>query len=456
MLDLVLSGRDRLNRRDMLRLGALGAGGLTLPNLFALQESRAAAGKPKADAVILVFLWGAPSQYETWDPKPEAPAEIRGEFGTIKTALPGVLFSEHVPQLAKRLDKFAIARTCTQTSTHHQSAAYEALTGFPPSRDAVALTATSSDHPNIGSVVAKYVKTRADLPAFVHLPELCYDVGNLTPGQFAGFLGRMHDPLTILQNPNAPGFNVRELALPDEVTVKRLDDRQKLLRALDGHVQSLEKSVNAEAVSTFQERAFRLLSSRAVREALDLNREKTALRDRYGRNLLGQSCLLARRLVQAGVKLVTVCSAFAGKIPQDAWDTHKDNFRSLKNKLLPPMDQGVSALIDDLHETGMIDRTLVLVMGEFGRTPRINNNAGRDHWEKCYSMMLAGGGVKPGQVYGQSDRIGAYPAAGRVFTPADMAATVYHSLGIDHHEDMHDQAGRPLRISMGEPMTELF
>ena len=262
----------------------------------------------------------------------------------------------------------------------------------------------------------------------------------------------MHDPLTILQDPNSPRYNVRELALPAEVSVQRLEDRQRLLKALDRHAGSLEYG----SVSTYQGRAFRLLSGKAVREALDLDREPAALRDRYGRNLLGQSCLLARRLVQAGVKLVTVCSAFAGKIPQDAWDTHKDNFRKLKDKLLPPMDQGVSALIDDLHQTGLGERTLLVVMGEFGRTPRINAQAGRDHWEKCYSMLLAGGGVKPGQVYGQSDRIGAYPASGRVFTPADMTATVYHSLGIDHHAEMRDQAGRPLALSTGEPMVELF
>jgi len=453
MLDIILGrGHQRCNHRDMLRIGALGAGSLTLPKLLQLHESHAATGRPRADAVILVFLWGAPSQFETLDPKPEAPAEIRGEFGVIRTALPGVVFGEHIPQLARRLDRFAVVRTCAQSSTHHQSAAYEALTGFPPTRDAVALTASSGDHPNVGSVVAKYAPSRADLPAFVQLPELCYDVGNLTPGQFAGFLGRMHDPLTILQDPNSPRYNVRELALPAEVSKQRLEGRQHLLKAIDLHGSSLERS----SVSTYQERAFRLLSSKAIQEAFDIDREPTTLRDRYGRNLLGQSCLLARRLVQAGVKLVTVCSAFAGKIPQDAWDTHKDNFRKLKNKLLPPMDQGVSALIDDLHQTGLGERTLLIVMGEFGRTPRINAQAGRDHWEKCYSMLLAGGGVKPGQVYGQSDRIGAYPASGRVFTPADMTATVYHSLGIDHHAETHDQANRPLRLSAGEPMIELF
>lgn len=447
---------DGLSRRDLLRAGALGTFGLSLADVLRLQQTHAAPGKPAVDACILLFLWGAPSQYETFDPKPNAPDGIRGEFGTIPTTLPGVIFSEHIPRLAQRTDKFALVRTCAQTSTHHQSAAYEALTGFPPTRDAVALTATASDHPNVGSVVSKYAAGRHDMPRFVQLPEVCYDVGNLTPGQYGGFLGRQHDPLVVHKDPNARDFNVAEVTLPPEVAAGRLDDRQGLLRLVDRQARTLEHSAAAQSLDAFQDRAFRLLTSPAVKRAFDLGREPGQLRDRYGRNPLGQSCLLARRLVEAGVKLVTVCSAFGGKIPQDAWDTHKDSFRSLKNKLLPPMDQGVSALLDDLHQSGMSKRTLLIVMGEFGRTPRINAQAGRDHWEKCYSIMLAGGPVKAGQVYGQSDRIGAYPTSGRVFAPADMTATVYHCLGIDHHAHMNDQAGRPLSISTGEPMTEVF
>jgi hypothetical protein len=447
---------DGMTRRDWLRVGSLGAMGLSLPNLLRLQEAHAATHKATADSCILVFLWGAPSQYETYDPKPNAPDGIRGEFGVIPTKTPGVIFSEHIPLLAQRTDKLAIVRTCAQTSTHHQSAAYEALTGFPPSRDAVALTATTSDHPNVGSVVSKYVRGRHEMPRFVQLPELCYDVGNLTPGQYAGFLGRQHDPLVVLKDPNAANFNVEELTLRPEVSPARLDDRQALLHLVDQQTRSLEKSATAQALDTFQDRALRLLTSPAVKKAFDVKGEPAKVRDRYGRNPLGQSCLLARRLAESGVKLVTVCSAFAGKIPQDAWDTHKDNFKSLKNKLLPPTDRGVSALLDDLHESGLIKRTLVIIMGEFGRTPRINAQAGRDHWEKCYSILMAGGGVKAGQCYGQSDRIGAYPTNGRVFSPADMTATIYHTLGIDHTAEMTDQAGRPIRITGGEPMVELF
>jgi hypothetical protein len=437
----------------LLRVGALGAAGLTLSDFF---RARAADKRPLADSCILVFCWGAPSQYETFDPKPDAPDGIRGEFGTRRTRLPGVLFGEHVPMLAERNDRFSIIRTCAQSSTHHQSAAYEALTGYPPVRDAVALTATPSDHPNVGSVVSRFAPGQSKLPRFVQLPQLASDVGNLTPGQFAGFLGRPHDPLTVVKDPSLPGFNVAELSLPADVSAARLENRAALLDLVDRQASALEKSAEARALTAYQERAVKLLTSPAVKQAFDLGRESLALRDRYGRNTLGQSCLLARRLVEAGVKLVTVMSGFNGKTPQDAWDTHKDNFRKLKNQLLPPLDRGVSALLDDLSQRGLTERTLVLVFGEFGRTPRINKDAGRDHWEHCYSVLLTGGGVRPGLVLGQSDRQGAYPIRGRVRTPADICATMYHCLGIDPRAEMRDQAGRPMPLSHGEVMREVM
>ena len=447
---------DGLSRRDFLRAGALGAAGLSLPGLLNLQQAHAARGRAaSADAVILVYCWGAPSQFEILDPKPEAPAEIRGEFGVTKAKQPGLVLGERIPELAKRTDLYTIVRTCTQSSTSHQPGAYEALTGYAPTRNAVSLLATPSDYPNLGAVVSKLAKTRKDLPAFVTLPQLISDVGNLTPGQFAGFLGRQYDPLTVTRDPNAAGFNVDEVTLSPEVSPTRFDDRQGLLKLIDQQTQSLEQAAAARAMNTFQDRAFRMLSSPTVKKAFDLQNEKTALRDRYGRNTFGQSCLLARRLVEAGVKLVTVFSANGGKIPQDAWDTHNNNFSKLK-EMLPPFDTGVSALLDDLNERGLAKRTLLIVMSEFGRSPLINKNAGRDHWANCYSIMLTGGGVRPGQVYGQSDRIGSHPLRGRVFNTADLTATVYHCLGIDHQAEVYDQAGRPLRITTGEPMTELF
>jgi uncharacterized protein (DUF1501 family) len=444
-----------LSRRELLRAGALGAAGLALPELLRLQAGHAAE-RPTADACVLVFLWGAPSQFETFDPKPEAPDGIRGEFGTRRTLLPGVIFGEHVPLLAQRNDRFSVIRTCAQSSTHHQSAAYEALTGYPPSRDAVALTATPADHPNLGSVVARFAPGRSALPRFVQLPQLATDVGNLTPGQFAGFLGRQHDPLAIVKDPSAADFDVAELSLPADMTAPRLLDRQALLRLVDRQAKALEQSAETRALSVYQERAVRLLTSPATKSAFDLAREPAALRQRYGNNTLGQSMLMARRLIEAGVKLVTVCSGFNGKTPQDAWDTHSNNFRLLKDKLLPPLDRGLSALIDDLGQRGLVERTLLLVMGEFGRTPRINKAAGRDHWHHCYSVLLAGGGVRAGLVLGQSDRNGAYPLRGRVCRPADLCATVYQCLGIDCKGEMTDQTGRPLPLTRGEAIRELF
>src|SRR5262249_26560617 len=257
-------------RRDLLRAGALGAAGLALPRLL---EARAADARPAADACILLCLWGAPSQFETFDPKPDAPDGIRGAFGTRRTRLPGILFGEYVPLLAERNDRFSLIRTCAQTSTHHQSAAYEALTGYPPSRDAVALTATPGDHPNLGSVVARFAPGSSPLPRFVQLPQLASDVGNLTPGQFAGFLGRAYDPLAIGKDPSRPDFDVAELSLPADVTTARLEDRAALLQMVNRQAQALEDSAEARALTAYQHRAVGLLTSPAVKRAFDLARE---------------------------------------------------------------------------------------------------------------------------------------------------------------------------------------
>jgi len=449
---------DGVSRRDLLRAGSLGLAGLSLSSVLRGQ-AQGAAGKAKgnapADAVILVYCWGAPSQFEIFDPKPEAPAEVRGEFGITKTHVPGAVLGERIPLLAQRGNLYSIVRTCTQSSTSHQPGAYEALTGYKPTANAVALTATSKDYPNLGCVVSKLAPRQNELPPFVTLPQLISDVGNLTPGQFAGYLGKQHEALAIVRDPNAQDFSVEEVMSRPEVTSARLDDRKSLLELVDAQAKALEGSAAIQNLDTFQDRAFRLLTSEKVKQAFDLNREKSALRDRYGRHTFGQSCLMARRLVESGVKLVTVFSANGGKIPQDAWDTHSNNFTKLKT-MLPPFDQGTSALLDDLHERGLLKRTLLVVMSEFGRSPKINAGAGRDHWSNCYSIMLAGAGVKGGHIYGQSDTIGAHPKHGRVFNTADLTATVFNRLGIDHHAELHDQTGRPLPASTGEPMVELF
>jgi len=446
-----------LSRRELLRAGGLGWLGLSLPQLLRLQQvSGAPARLSRADACILIYLWGAPSQFEILDPKPEAPAEVRGEFGVCQTQAAGIVLGEHVPELARRTERYTIVRTCQQSSTSHQPGAYEALTSYKPRINNPTLLASSSDHPNLGSVVARLTSARHDLPPFVTLPQLISDVGNLTPGQNAGYLGRQYDPLTVQRDPSKPDFKIEEMTLPPDVSLVRLDDRQRLLKLVNDQVRGLEGAAAAGALDTFQDRAFRLLSSTAVKKAFDLSLEKQALRDRYGRNTFGQSCLLARRLVESGVKLATVFSANNGKIPQDAWDTHSNNFKKLKDEMLPPFDRGLSALLDDLFDRGLNERTLLVVMSEFGRAPKINSNAGRDHWSTCYSIMLTGGGIKPGQVYGQSDKIGSHPLKGRVFSTADTTATIYHLLGIDHHAELTDQTGRPVPITTGEPMVELF
>ena len=450
-----MSEHPAISRRDLLRAGALAPTGLALADLLRLR-AEPAAPRPTADACIFVFLWGAPSQFETFDPKPDAPEGIRGEFGTIRTRLPGVLCGEHLPALAARNDAFSVLRTCAQTSTHHQSAAYEALTGYPPSRDIVALTATPADHPNLGSVVARFAPGRSALPRFVQLPQLASDVGNLTPGQFAGFLGRAYDPFAVQADPSRPGFHLAELSLPADVSSSRLAGRESLRRQIEQQTRTMERSAATRALDVYQRRAVGLLASPAVQRAFDLRREPMRARERYGMNTLGQSCLLARRLVEAGVKLVTVCSGFNGKTPQDAWDTHKNNFSLLKSKLLPPFDRAASALLDDLGQRGLMRRTLLVVMGEFGRTPRINKAAGRDHWEHCYSVMLAGGGVKPGRVLGVSDKRGAYPVRGPVCRPGDLTATVFRCLGIDHRREVKDQTDRPIPLTRGAPIRELF
>jgi Protein of unknown function (DUF1501) len=303
--------------------------------------------------------------------------------------------------------------------------------------------------------VSRYAPGRSKMPPFVQLPQLATDVGNLTPGQFAGLLGRQHDPLALLKDPSSPTFDVSDMTLPGDVSAARAGGREGLLRSIDKQARAMERSTEARALSVYQKRAVGLLTAPAVQQAFDLRREPAALRDRYGRNTLGQSCLMARRLVEAGVKLVTVCSGFNGKTPQDAWDTHKDNFRLLRDKLLPPFDRAIAALIDDLNDRGLMKRTLLVVLGEFGRTPRINKDAGRDHWHHCYSLMLGGGGVKPGVVLGQSDRNGAYPVQGRVCRPGDLCATVYRCLGIDHTIELADQTGRPIPLTRGEPISEL-
>jgi hypothetical protein len=440
----------KLSRRAVLKVGGLGLAGLNLPSLLQAEE-RPRITKATARSVILLFQFGGASHLDTFDPKPSAPREIRGEFATIQTRVPGTLVSEHLPRLARIADKFALVRSVHHTRSSHNPGAYYSLTGREPLSDLVTANASATDFPHPGSVVDYVDRRERKVPPFVSLPTMIADGPFRTPGEFAGFLGKIYDPLWVLADPNAANFNVEQLTLPGELDVERVHERSSILRELDAQSRIAERVATVQGMKAYRGRAIDLLTSPATRKAFALNEENDRLRDRYGRNTYGQSVLLARRLVEAGVRFVTVYySRGIG-----GWDTHKDNFATLKNSRLPHTDQSVSALLEDLHARGLLDETLVYWTGDFGRTPKINKDAGRDHWPQCQTVLMAGGGVRGGQVYGASDAIGARPVD-KPLRPDDITATVFHALGLDPETIIHDQLHRPMPISAGLPIRALF
>ena len=458
-------------RREFLQVGFSGLLGVSLPDVMAMRGRAAAAspggakGKPalgptpRAKSVILVFLTGGLSHIDSFDMKPESPDGIRGEFRPIETAVPGIHYCEHLPRLAARADKLAVVRSLSHAYTNHLNATHEILTGHPQPGAFFDKIASRDDYPCYASAVDA-IRPRADaIPSGVSLPTYLME-GPLTwPGQHAGFLGPRHDPWQVKQDPSRPGFGFDGLTLPAGLSVERLDRRKSLLDHMSARRDQIG-ALAAEAKDPFVDqvdRAYALLLSGKVARAFDLGEEDPGLRDRYGRHMYGQSLLLARRLVEVGVPIVQVNM---GRV--QTWDTHSANFKSLKDRLLPPTDQGVAALLDDLAARGLLDETLVIVTGEFGRTPRIgkstgnvNSRDGRDHWAAVFSAVFAGGGVRGGQMIGQSDKMGAYPAS-RPYRPADLAATVYRSLGIDPDTELRDRLDRPIRLCTGEPITPLF
>jgi hypothetical protein len=446
-----------MTRRDLLQAGVLGLGGLGLSGLLR-HEARAAAPRSRVRSVILVQHYGAPSHIDLWDPKPDAPAEIRGEFRTIPTTLPGYRVTEVMPRLSQWCHKLAIVRSMTHTIANHNPGTYLAITGHTPERDVVQVGTSPADWPAYGSVLARFSPSSGPVPPFVQIPHVAFDQVYRCPGQWAGWLGKKYDPLLVVGDPNSPDYRVDELSLPADLSAERLDDRHALLAQLDRKARQFDAGPSA-GVDLFQERAFAILTSAATRRAFDLSAEPPRLRDRYGRSKVGQSYLLARRLIEAGVRFVT---CWNGSNPGDGWDTHENNFNRLKNTLMPPDDQAFSALLEDLESRGLLETTLVIWAGEFGRKPEIATAgptfvgaAGRDHWPQCYSIALAGGGTRPGFLYGSSDRIAKYPQD-RPMTPADFAATLYWALGIDPHAEVRDQLGRPLALTTGAAVTELF
>jgi hypothetical protein len=400
--------------------------------------------KPPVRSCILVFFYGGPSQLDTFDPKPDAPAEVRGEFRSVATAVPGVRLCEHLPRLAKLTGRLALVRGVHHPMRNHNSAAAEALTGRTPAGgDQELLTDDPLGMPTLGSAVSFALGRRAHTLPYVALPYTMQNVVQL-PGQMPGLLGGAFDRFQVDRDPNAPDFSIPSLGRSGD-----LGRRQALLGSLD----RAGLSGRAGRSGAYRDRAFRLLAAEEVRRPFELAKEPVRVRERYGRHCLGQCLLLARRLVEGGVNFVAVFDGHANG--QDVnWDSHERIF-TRHRELIPPADQGLSALLEDLQSRGLLESTLVVAMGEFGRTPKINRSAGRDHWPDCYTAVLAGSGVQGGAVHGASDRIGAYPAANPV-TPGDLAATVFWRFGIDPAAEVHDQVGRPFKLAEGRPLAGLF
>jgi hypothetical protein len=446
--------RGTISRRQLLGVGGLGFLGLSLPSF--LQAANQAASKRKACAKSIIFLhqFGGPSQFETFDMKPDATEQIRGEFRPVKTKVGGISVCERLPRMAEVADKITLIHGIHHEMKNHNSATYYSLTGRSPALDDIRLRDTLDLFPAYGSVVDKLGPAKAGMPSFVSFPYVLRD-GSITPGQHASFLGKGHDPLLITQDPNSADFRLPELSLPASMTPERLAHRKEVMNLVDQQSDLLETSLKARGIHDNYEKALAMLTTPVMKKAFDLSAEPETLRDRYGRTTYGQSCLLARRLVEAGATFINVYFAgrIGGQANGDGWDTHGFNNKPmapiLKNYLLPITNQVVPTLLDDLDSRGLLDSTLVVWMGEFGRSPRISNAAGRDHWPQCYTAMLAGGGVKRGYVHGSSDKRGAYPVNDPV-RPEDIAATMFAALGIDPKVEVKDSLNRPLPISTGE------
>lgn len=454
-----------LPRRAALRLGGMGLLGLTLPKLTLGEELAKAAVRriaPRAKTVLFLFQWGGPSHLETFDMKPEAPEGIRGLHKPIGSNVPGLTVNERLPRMAKVMDKVCLVRSVHHTMRNHNSAAYYALSGHAPPVDDIRLKDTQDLFPAYGSVVDRLSPgPDPEVPTFAAFPHVISD-GSVTPAQHASFLGKQHDPFLVKRDPNASGFGLPELSLPAGISHERLGSRRELQRIIDGQTRLLDHSATARGIDAYYERALAMLHSERLRAAFNLEAEKPGLRDAYGRHTYGQSCLLARRLAEAGVKFVTVYfdQSIGGQDTKGGgWDTHGFNntrmFPIIEGRHLPMLDQTLPTLLTDLDERGLLDTTLVLWMGEFGRTPKINPAAGRDHWGACQSVVLAGGGIRGGQVYGASDRQAAYPTQNLV-TPEDYIATIHHALGISPDLELHDQLNRPHRVCDGRPLLSLF
>ncbi len=410
---------EGVNRREFIRVGALSAFGLALPGLQI--------------SCILLWMNGGPSQLDTFDPKPDAPAEIRGEFGTIPTRIPGVRLSEHLPRLARNIDKYSILRSVTSTDNGHETATHYLLTGYK--------FTPAVEYPSYGSVVSREQGGSSEMPPYVLLGGYPFGYGG------AGYLGGAWNPFSIDGNPSSKDFRVRDVSLPGGMVLARVERRRKLLDEVDVFHRQVEAS-EVRTMDAFYQKAYALVTSPGAKRAFDLGLEPAQVRERYGMSSFGQSCLLSRRLIEAGVRFVTVNAG--------GWDTHQDNFNALKNSRLPEVDLGYSALLEDLSARGLLESTLVIWMGEFGRTPKVNPSAGRDHWAQAMVACLGGGGVKTGLVVGETNERAEEPRT-RPIRVEDVAATIYRALGIDCSKEYLTPQNRPVRINYdGVPVSELF
>ena len=441
-----------LTRRELLQVGYSGVLGLGLPTLVKAAERSAVGGGTGATPkqILIVFLTGAASHHDTFDMKPEAPAEVRGEFQSVNTSVPGLHVCEHLPELAKRADKYAVIRSFSHGDNNHLMSTHYVLTGELQPGGFFDKIASRDDWPSYAGGCA-YLRPRTDgIPTGVNLPTYLMQGALTWPGQHAGLLGPKYDPWQITGDPNNSDFRVDALTLAGGLDVKRLNARHALVGNLNRQRETLARLRVSQRMSSEQELAFSILTSSRLSHAFQLERENATLRERYGRNTTGQSLLLARRLIEVGVPVV---QTNIGRVQN--WDSHSNIFPRLKDTLLPPLDQGVSALLDDMEDRGLLDETLVMMVGEFGRTPKINKNKGRDHWGPCFFGLFAGAGVQGGQVIGKSDKIAAYPIT-KAYSPRDLGATVYHLLGIQPDAEVRDRFNRPVRLNSGEVIRPLF
>ena len=453
-----------IQRRDaMVRLGQLGLSAMTLPTLFQTEDTLGASTNQKARSCILIYLWGGPPQMDMWDPNPHAPDGVRSLFKPIATTIPGVQVSEKMPLFAKLANKTAIIRSVTHDSNTHEPSVYRTLTGRKnPSLRVPRNDRKRSDAPTVGSVVS-YFRQRNGMPATVTIPRPIGHEGITYSGTYAGFLGGRHDPMEGAPAGESKSAATHPLSLRQDVNEARLLARHGLLKSIQNTEKRLQQLPTARDLTGYREQALNMICSPAAKKAFRIELESDKTRDRYGRNEWGEAILMARRLVEAGVRLVTISWMYIQKSGNVAniWDNHgpfegKTGYQMLEAVYgLPTLDRGFAALMEDLESSGLLDETLVAMYGEFGRTPKINKATGRDHWGACQSAVLAGGGIRGGQVWGKSDRDSAYPTSDPV-SPEDLLATIYHSMGISSHAEMRDQFGRPHRVVDGEPIRQLF